>query len=345
MIFLLYSMKVSILLTSYNIEDWIDDSIRSVVEQDMPFEWELLIGDDGSSDGTVSKILSWEKRFPDNIKLFERERNGTCLKSGLRAARNRAALLEKAKGEYIQFLDGDDVFTYSRKIRTQVAFLDNPDNKDCVCCGHNMEVYNVKTGNRRLLTKGIEPQKKYTINEYWGHYYYSTDTIMFRRVCLPKMLNELYRDYLNDNFITFIILQYGKIYYMDKVWARYNVTGIGLWTGGNLVYGAFRNMQLFDLEMYLRPDLEREIFLKHGRNILTIKKYYAEKHVSSIDSLFRDVDGELFRFSFLLRRMNGLSKKEQKDKDLLFLKASIAKYMAMFYAMKTRLQACCGSHR
>ena len=49
-------MKLSILITSYNLEEYISQAIESVVKQNMPFEWELLIGDDGSTDGTVDII-------------------------------------------------------------------------------------------------------------------------------------------------------------------------------------------------------------------------------------------------------------------------------------------------
>mgnify|MGYP000432356601 FL=1 len=72
--------KVSIMLTCYNCEECIDEAIRSVVIQKMPFNWELLIGDDGSSDNTISIIDGWIKRYPENIRLFVMERDANAKK-------------------------------------------------------------------------------------------------------------------------------------------------------------------------------------------------------------------------------------------------------------------------
>ena len=62
------------MLTSYNLVDYIDTSIASVVNQEMPCDWELLIGDDGSNDGTVDKIKIWiemreDAKVSDALKI------------------------------------------------------------------------------------------------------------------------------------------------------------------------------------------------------------------------------------------------------------------------------------
>ena len=49
-------MKISVMITSYNLQDYIDAAIESVVRQEMPCDWEILIGDDGSTDGTVMQL-------------------------------------------------------------------------------------------------------------------------------------------------------------------------------------------------------------------------------------------------------------------------------------------------
>lgn len=325
-------MKVSILVTTYNIEKYVGDAIESVVSQDMPFDWELLVGDDGSKDGTTDIIKKWVSRYPNNIKLFVHERGDNDNKVGSRAAKNRAFLLEKAKGEYIQFLDGDDVFLNKNKIKTQVNILDDPANITCACCGHNMEVFNIPTGERHLMTKETPGDAIYGIKEYWLKHYYSTDTILFRRKCLELLLDPLYRDYLNDNFITYLIMQFGDIYYLDKIWAQYNQTGDGLWTGHTSIYGDFRNMHLFDLERKVRNDMDDIIMSRHCISIRRIRREYKHGMEEGIKSLVDGLDPKVFHYTLLLSKLDGLTIGKRIRKAIIFTKAD-------FSYLKARVRA------
>ncbi len=316
-------MKVSILVTTYNIEKHVDGAINSIVQQDMPFEWELLIGDDGSSDGTIDVIKKWLEKYPDKISLFVHERGDSKTKVGSRAAKNRAFLLERASGEYIHFLDGDDCFVGSDTIKKQVEILEDPRYSDCSCCAQNMLEYNIPTGKKHLLLKDGIGDKIYSIEQYWSRFYYSTDTILFRRECLGLMLDPLYRDYLNDNFITFLILQYGKVYYQDKVGAQYNQTGDGLWTGHTPVYGAFRNLQLYDLELHVRSDMKKLCLNKHKNDIRRIRKLYKPKMMDEVKPLMDGLDPKIFKASTLLFKLTNLSFAEWFRKKALFLRADL----------------------
>ena len=91
------SNLVSILIPACNAEKWIADTIRSAVSQDWQRK-EVIIVDDGSTDGTLSVARSFESKF---VKVVTQENRGAS------AARNRA--LSFAQGTYIQFLDADDL--------------------------------------------------------------------------------------------------------------------------------------------------------------------------------------------------------------------------------------------
>lgn len=106
-------MKVSIIMPSYNVIDYIDFSIGQVLEQTYK-NWELLIIDDLSSDGTFPHILAkygQDKR----IKIFSNETN-----SGAGFSRNRG--LQEATGRFIAFLDSDDMWE-TNKLELQVAHM------------------------------------------------------------------------------------------------------------------------------------------------------------------------------------------------------------------------------
>ncbi len=92
--------KVSIIVPAYNAEAYLPRSISSVAAQTYP-HWELLIVDDGSSDGSIPLCQEWMQKDA-RIKLICNEHGGTAL------ARNTA--LDVATGDYIAFLDADDAY-------------------------------------------------------------------------------------------------------------------------------------------------------------------------------------------------------------------------------------------
>ena len=214
-------MKLSILLTSYNCEKYIDDAIKSVFNQDMPFEWELLIGDDGSDDATLDIVHKWINKYPLIIKLFTNTRDGVSKKSGVRASRNRARLLEQCSGEYISFLDGDDCLLGNDKFIKQIGALDSDKYKKCSCSASNTVIYYIKDGEKHNI---VEEQLKLSIiksKKYWSKFYFHTNTIVFRKECKELLLKKDFRDFLNDNFITYLIIQHGEIIYFPESYAQY----------------------------------------------------------------------------------------------------------------------------
>ena len=105
---------VSIIMPAYNCVDYIAESIRSVQNQTYQ-NWELIVADDNSTDGTVDTVRS--VAADDNrIHLLE-----TDINLGPAAARNRA--INAAQGDYIAFLDSDDIW-YPDKLSRQISFME-----------------------------------------------------------------------------------------------------------------------------------------------------------------------------------------------------------------------------
>jgi glycosyltransferase involved in cell wall biosynthesis len=112
---------VSIIMPAYNAEKYIAEAIESVLNQTY-INWELLITDDGSTDGT-SQICSRYLLVDKRIKYIK------TLNKGVSAARNNG--LERADGEYITFLDADDTIpNYS--IKERVEYLEEHNAIDAV---------------------------------------------------------------------------------------------------------------------------------------------------------------------------------------------------------------------
>lgn len=94
--------KISVIIPCYNVEQYIDDCMDSLINQTIGFEHlEIILVDDKSTDSTPLKLAEYEKKYPDNVMLILCEENG---KQG--TARNIG--LTYATGEYISFVDSDD---------------------------------------------------------------------------------------------------------------------------------------------------------------------------------------------------------------------------------------------
>lgn len=104
--------KVSVLMPMYNSEKYIRKAIQSVLNQSFK-DFELLILNDGSTDGSKAIALGYDDK---RIKVLENESN-----QGLARTRNR--LFAEASGEYIAWLDSDDI-ALPERLRVQVDFLD-----------------------------------------------------------------------------------------------------------------------------------------------------------------------------------------------------------------------------
>src|SRR5438128_8633466 len=100
---------VSILIPVYNAESFVADAIQSALDQTWPAK-EIIAVDDGSTDRSAEVL----KSFAPRIKVIEQENRGAS------AARNRA--LREAQGEFIQYLDADDLLA-PNKIKIQMNRL------------------------------------------------------------------------------------------------------------------------------------------------------------------------------------------------------------------------------
>lgn len=94
--------EISVIVPCYNVEQYIDRCVKSLVNQTLGIErMECIFVDDASTDGTLDKLIAWERRYPESILVIACEENR---KQG--AARNLG--MQYASGEYIGFVDSDD---------------------------------------------------------------------------------------------------------------------------------------------------------------------------------------------------------------------------------------------
>jgi glycosyltransferase involved in cell wall biosynthesis len=120
---------VSVVMTAYNHERYLTEAIEGVVRQETSFPIELLIGEDCSTDGTRNIALSYQKRFPEIIRVIASEHN-------VGAHANLARLLAASRGRYIAFCDGDDFWHRTGKLQRQIDQFCADESIVCVSTGY-----------------------------------------------------------------------------------------------------------------------------------------------------------------------------------------------------------------
>ena len=114
------NIELSIIITTFNQEKYVEKAIQSAINQKTSFIYEILIGDDCSTDETKEICIRYAQNYPDIIVLESRNIN-------LGLIDNYIDLFKKAKGKYIAFLEGDDYWIDVFKIQKQFSFLENND--------------------------------------------------------------------------------------------------------------------------------------------------------------------------------------------------------------------------
>ena len=115
-------MKISIIVAIYNIQDYIDDCVNSIISQSYG-NFELLLVNDGSTDGSLALLKEWASKDA-RIKVIDKP-NG-----GLSSARNEG--LKYATGDYILFVDGDD-WLDKDALQSAQSFIVNNGEVDMLC--------------------------------------------------------------------------------------------------------------------------------------------------------------------------------------------------------------------
>lgn len=116
---------VSIIIPFLNQERFISEAIESVLSQTYE-NWELILVDDGSSDNSAKIVREFAENYPEKIYLFSHPKN-------LGASAARYSGIQHSKGQFITFLDSDDVYFPNTLERELQAFSQNP--KADVVCG------------------------------------------------------------------------------------------------------------------------------------------------------------------------------------------------------------------
>jgi len=112
-------IKVSILVATYNHEKFISDCLNAIISQKTRFSMEIIVHDDASTDATPEILKKYVDQYPGLISVIRQSKN--IFNTGQKVW---PILHRAAKGEYIAYCDGDDIWLNQSKIELQVEFLE-----------------------------------------------------------------------------------------------------------------------------------------------------------------------------------------------------------------------------
>ena len=264
-----YKKMISIAIITYQHVNYIEQTIKSVLEQETSYDYEIVIADDCSSDGTREELQKYKEMYPDKIRLLLNDVN-------LGMVKNEAALLSACEGKYIAYLDGDDYWTDSHKLQLQVDFLEN--NNEYSSCYSNAKC--IGDDGKELLTYKVY---KHDISDY--KFFYEciptipTSSFVIRNIFLNTDYIKYYSKmkYITDRVSFCLALKYGKIGYIDRSMSVYRFFTKGKSFSSKKIivqkkdYVTCLKVQLDIVPEEVKGIIEKEI-IRHEKEIIELSK-------------------------------------------------------------------------
>tara|TARA_R110000850_G_scaffold25797_1_gene74162 strand:- start:15993 stop:16949 length:957 start_codon:yes stop_codon:yes gene_type:complete len=253
---------VSVCIVTYQHANYIRECLNGILMQQTTFPFEILLGDDASTDGTRETCIEYAQKHPTKIRLFLHHRENNIAINGSPTGRfNFLYNLYNASGKYIALCEGDDYWTDPLKLQKQVDFLE--DNDEYNICFHKVKLY---YNQNNIFTKDTitrEVNETTDVIELSKGNFIHTPSIVFRNnyelskwlVKCPTVDWALYMTIVNSN----------KIKKINEIMAIYRINDKGIWSGKNAIQQMLMTVNSFKI-VYKNLDM----------NILAKKNLYFE---------------------------------------------------------------------
>jgi glycosyltransferase involved in cell wall biosynthesis len=129
---------VSVKMITYNHAAFITQAIECVLKQKTNFPFELVIGEDCSTDGTRDIVFDYQKKYPNIIRVITSEKNVGMKKNAYRA-------VKACRGKYVAFCEGDDYWHNPEKLQKQVDYLES--HPECGAVHSSFDVHHIGSGH------------------------------------------------------------------------------------------------------------------------------------------------------------------------------------------------------
>jgi glycosyltransferase involved in cell wall biosynthesis len=211
---------VSVCLITYNQAGYVSKALDSILAQDFVGQWEIVIADDVSTDGTTDILRDYQSKHPALIRLLDRPKN-------LGPGPNFVDLLLQAKGKYIAYLEGDDFWVDASKLTKQVTFLEK--NPNIALTWHN---YHIIDENGAIVKPRAADQSK---KDYTPLEFKQINSLKSLTICFRNAIRQFPDNYLDcpngDTFLYVLLGAHGGAAYLENIEPScYRVHSSGTWS-------------------------------------------------------------------------------------------------------------------
>jgi glycosyltransferase involved in cell wall biosynthesis len=261
---------VSVLVITYNHEAFIGRAVESALNQETEFPYEIVVGEDKSTDATREILLGYRARYPEKIRLLLHETN---LGQGGKA--NFAETLWECRGQYIALLEGDDYWTSPHKLRKQVDFLEA--HPECASCFHLAQFVDEQGEELPQVAGSNQSQRISTVEDLLITNFMPTASVMFRADALRRLPDWFFTLLRGDWAIHVLVAKHGNIGRLDEIMAAYRFHQSGFWSSVNSeiqILDTIREYRYFDEYLnyrhsrFIRDLISREYCILGGVYLL-----------------------------------------------------------------------------
>lgn len=270
--------KISILVCAYNHELYIGQTLDSLVHQNFDLGYEILVGDDCSTDGTRAVVMQYVEQYPEIVKPVFPEQN-------LGASKNIVNLAEHACGEVLSVCDGDDWWHRNDVLQKQWDVFSKEPEVGMFCA--KAKCFRQKTQKYEgiLGYEGAESLERMVRDNKDV----AAPTIAFRRELFLKCIAEsgwyVEQNCFYDSIMAYWFAYYSKVKFVDEELAVYRVLpnsachAVDYETSAKYARRYYSVKWRFILEHYLPIDLTHPLLLKEYDALVNESRNYGADKV------------------------------------------------------------------
>jgi len=208
---------VSVRTSTYQHAPYIKQCIESVLMQKTNFPFELIIGEDFSTDGTREIIFEYARKYPDVIRVVTADYNVGIKANGFRCIR-------RMRGKYIALCEGDDYWTDPHKLQKQVEFLEK--HPGYSFCFHQVKVIYQDDPDKSFTFPDVDDTKWYTTEELLKTNFVPTNSVVYR----IRKKDDFPIDIApGDWYLHLYNAKFGKFKFMKQQMSVYRKHKSGIW--------------------------------------------------------------------------------------------------------------------
>lgn len=221
-------IKVSVCVPTYNHEKFIGQMLESAVQQQTNFRYEIVIGDDGSTDNAPRIIREYQEQYPHLIRAFlHTENQGPATPREFAGRNNVLQLLKACQGEYVALCEGDDYWIDPLKLQKQVDFLDK--NPSYAICHHNMIVRYEDGSAEHFFNQDNQKIDSSIADILADHWFIATASLLYRNFFLDNDFADWHQyAAAGDWALVLQIAARGPIHYLPEAMGVYRKHSAGL---------------------------------------------------------------------------------------------------------------------